>query len=67
MIKDKKTGLLFKLNNLTDLIRKINWAINNPKKIRKIGIEARKNVLEKCDPDKHYHKLFKIYERISNN
>ncbi|MBU1563816.1 glycosyltransferase family 4 protein [Patescibacteria group bacterium] len=64
MIKDKKTGLLFKPNNLIDLIRKTTWAVNNPKKIQKIGKQAYKEILEKCDPEKYYKKLIKIYERI---
>ena len=64
MIKDKKTGLLFKPNNLIDLIRKTTWAVNNPKKIQEIGKQAYKEILKKCDPEKYYKKLIKIYERI---
>jgi len=62
MIKDKKTGLLFKSNNLIDLIRKTTWAVNNPKEIREMGKQAHKEVLEKCDSEKYYQNLIKIYE-----
>ncbi|MFH0805787.1 MAG: glycosyltransferase family 4 protein [Patescibacteria group bacterium] len=67
MIQDKKTGLLFKSNNLIDLIRKTTWAVNNPKEIREMGKQAYKEILEKCDSEKYYQKLIKIYERIQNN
>lgn len=67
LIKDKKTGLLFKLNNQKDLTDKIIWAINYKKEIRKIGENAQKEVLSKYNSDNHYNKLIKIYERLKNN
>ena len=66
MIKENETGLLFKLNDLNDLTKKINWAINNPKKIKEMGKKAKENILEKYDPEKYYNKLIKIYERVQN-
>ena len=66
-IKDKETGLLFKTNSLIDLTKKINWAIDNPKEIKEIGIKAQKEVLNKYNSEKHYNKLIKIYEQIKNN
>ncbi len=67
MIKDKETGLLFKLNDSDDLAEKLNWAIDNPKEIKKMKETAREESLEKYNPEKHYNKLIKTYERIKNN
>jgi len=67
MIKDQKTGLLFRPNDLIDLIRKINWVVNNLGKAKEIGRQAQKMVLDKYSPESHYQKLIKIYERIQNN
>jgi len=67
LIKDKKTGILFKLNNQKDLTDKIIWAINHKKEIRQMGKNAQKQALEKYNSEKHYKKIIKIYERIQNN
>jgi len=67
IIEHKETGLLFKPNDILDLTRKINWAINNPKEIKKIGIRSQKKVLDEYNSEKHYNKLIKIYEQIKSN
>lgn len=67
LIKDNKTGLLFKSNNEDDLREKIVWAVGHSKKIKQIGQAAQKEVLAKCNPENHYQKIIKIYERITNN
>ena len=67
MIEHKETGLLFNPGDIIDLTKKINWAIDNPKKIKEIGIKAQKEILNKYNSEKHYNKLIKIYEQIKNN
>jgi len=67
LVKDKKTGLLFKSNNQKNLTDKIIWAINNKKEIKKIGKNAQKEILSKYNSDNHYNKLIKIYERFKDN
>lgn len=67
LIKDRKTGLVFKPNNQKDLTEKIIWAINNKKEMKKISNNIQKGILDKYSKEKHYNKLIKIYERIQNN
>ena len=67
LVKNKQTGLLFKPNNQDDLKEKIIWASQHPKEMEKMGQTAQKEVLAKYNPEKHYQKLIKIYERIKNN
>jgi len=64
LIKHEKTGLLFKSGNRDDLENKIIWSIRNPKKIRKIGEVAQKEVFDKYNSEKYYKRIIKIYERI---
>ena len=64
LVKDNKTGLSFKLNDESDLREKIIWAIGHSKKIKQIGQAAQKEVLAKCNPENHYQRLIRIYERL---
>jgi len=52
MIEHKETGLLFNPGDIIDLTKKINWAIDNPKKIKEIGIKAQKEILNKYNSEK---------------
>ena len=63
LIKHEKTGLLFESDNQNDLENKIIWSIRNPKKIKKIGDLAQKEVFDKYNPEKYYKKIIKIYDR----
>lgn len=63
LVKEKETGLLFEPNSRTDLEKKIIWANQHPEEIETMGRTAQKTILKKYNPDKHYQKLIKIYER----
>lgn len=67
LIKDRKTGLLFKSGNEKDLIEKLIWANDYKEELKQMGKMAKKEVLDKYNPEKHYQKLIKVYERIKNN
>jgi glycosyltransferase involved in cell wall biosynthesis len=67
LIKNNKTGLLFKSNKESDLIEKLVWAVEHPKEVKRMGQTAQEEVLAKYSPEKHYQKLIRIYERIKNN
>jgi len=63
-IVEGKTGLLFKPNDSNDLSEKINYLIDRPKLIRKMGREAR-NVVERFhSPEVHYNQLMQLYEQL---
>jgi glycosyltransferase involved in cell wall biosynthesis len=67
LIKNKKTGLLFRPDRPDDLRKKIVWAIYHPREMKEIGKAAQKEAFNKYNPENHYQKLIRIYERIKNN
>lgn len=52
LIKPYETGLLFHVNDANDLKEKIEWAINNPKKMEIVGRSGRKFICENFTLDK---------------
>lgn len=61
IIKHKKNGLLFKPGDKQDLIDKINWIYQNPKKCDEIVLNAKKDFIKKYSAKENYLKLIKIY------
>jgi len=66
LIENQITGLLAKPHNANDLAKKIEWAIEHPKKIRQIGKTGQLKIIVLCNPEKHYRELINIYEKIKN-
>ncbi|MAF20144.1 MAG: hypothetical protein CMI55_00485 [Parcubacteria group bacterium] len=67
MIKNMKTGLLFKPNNQNDLSAKMAWALKHLKLINQMGRQGQAQVLSKYNPENHYKKIIKIYERVKHH
>lgn len=67
LVKDRQNSLLFKAGSKNDLKAKLIWANDYRKELSRMGQLARKEVLAKCNPEKHYRELIKAYERIQNN
>lgn len=65
LIQHKKTGLLFKPADVTNLITQINWLLKNPKPVQKIITQAKTQTKSELDPQKHYLTLMKIYSLIA--
>lgn len=64
LIENGKTGLLFEPGNVDDLVKKILWAKNNPEKMKKMGLNARKEFEEKYTAEKNFMILMNIYENV---
>ena len=62
IIKDGYNGILFKPNNIEDLINKIKWALSNEEKCNQIKENAKKEFNEKYTEEVNYNILKKIYE-----
>ena len=62
IIKDGYNGILFKPNNIEDLINKIKWALSNEEKCNQIKDNAKKEFNEKYTEEVNYNILKKIYE-----
>ena len=63
LVIDGKTGMLFDSGNADDLSLKIEYLLNNPNKIVKMGRNARIFVEQKLNAEKHYQKLMEIYDQ----
>jgi glycosyltransferase involved in cell wall biosynthesis len=61
LIKDNETGLTFEMGNVDDLSSKIEYMVNNPDEIERMGKNARVFVESELNSEKHYEKLMEIY------
>lgn len=62
IIKHEKNGILFKPNDIDDLVNKIKWVLSNANKCEEIKRNAKKEFEEKYSEDVNYKMLIKIYE-----
>ncbi len=63
LIKDGKTGLLFKMGDSEDLAAKINYLAGRPDLIGEMGRNARAFVENDLNAGKHYEGLMRIYQK----
>lgn len=62
VIEHGHTGLHFRPGDPKDLAEKVNWAINNPKELTQMRLEARKEYESKYTAEINYKKLMDIYK-----
>ena len=67
IIEDGKTGLLCDPYNPLDIAEKIIWMLEHKEEAKKMGIEARKSVLEKFELKNVAKKNIVFYEQIIRN
>ena len=63
IVKNGFTGLDFEAGNEVDLASKVQWMIENPEQVKKMGENARKEYLAKYTPEKNYETLMDIYQQ----
>ncbi len=63
IVKDGVTGLHFNTKDADDLAAKVRWAINHPREMAQMGLNARAEYERKYTPDKNYRQLISIYEK----
>lgn len=57
------TGLHFEAGNVDDLAEKVQWMIDYPEEVKKMGRNARAEYLAKYTPEKNYEMLMDIYQQ----
>jgi len=67
LVKEGKTGWLFKTGDAGDLCDKIKKALNDTSKLKEMGHNATIMVKEHFSAEKHYAKLIKIYGDAINS
>jgi glycosyltransferase involved in cell wall biosynthesis len=64
IVTDGETGLLFEPGDAVDMASKMQWALNNPERMREMGLNARKLYEEKFSADQNYQRLIAIYREV---
>lgn len=65
LVKDNETGFTFEMGNSEDLSLKIEYMLNNPNEVVRMGKNARKFVEKELSPEQYYENLMAIYKKIS--
>lgn len=63
IVKNQQTGLLFNAGDSNDLAGKINYLLANKNLINIMGNNAKRMVEQKYNPEEHYHRLMRIYQK----
>ena len=66
LIKDKKTGLIFKSQDKKDFIEKISYLYDNPLLAKDMGDEAKKCAKEEYNKELHLKKVKAVYDELLN-
>lgn len=62
VVTDGRTGLLFEAGNSSDLAMKVQWAVEHPDEMRRMGEGARKEYETRYAPEANYRQLISVYE-----
>jgi glycosyltransferase involved in cell wall biosynthesis len=66
LVEHRRTGLHFRPGDAEDLAAKIDWAVNHPEEMARMGHEARKEYLAKYTPEHNYEMLMEIYRQVTS-
>lgn len=64
IVHDGQTGLLFVPGEATDLADKIEWALEHPDEVARMGRRAREEFEAKYTPERNYQLLCEIYRGV---
>ncbi len=64
MIDDRKTGVLFKMQDETDLREKVIELLNNPNLCEQYGINGFKKLEDEFGAEMHYEKLMNVFSGV---
>jgi glycosyltransferase involved in cell wall biosynthesis len=67
IIKDNYNGVLFNPRDPKDIIRKVNWVLNNPKKCDEICLNAMDDFNKNYSEEQNYKQLIGIYKEVITN
>lgn len=66
LVRDNETGLTFESGDVGDLREKIQYMLDNPSEVRRMGQNARVFVEQELNTEKHYRRLMEIYNSVLN-
>jgi glycosyltransferase involved in cell wall biosynthesis len=62
LVKDYRTGLVFRPGDAADLAAKVRWAFNHSERLQEMRCAARREFEEKYTAERNYKMLIEIYE-----
>ncbi len=65
IIDDKETGLLFESKNSNDLVKQLQWLIDNPTKATQLSLAGQKKTDRLFNKERNYLQLKHVLENIS--
>ncbi len=67
LIVDGETGFLCEPNNLSDMVEKVIYLINNPQEAKKMGEKGRKRIIDHFNSDIMITKIEELYLKLINS
>lgn len=67
IVKDNETGLVFSPGDASDLVEKVNFALNNPFELKRWGLNARAEYESKYSDLIAYERIIEIYSSVLNS
>jgi len=64
LLDSDKNGFLFEPNDVKDFIQKIQTLLDKPNLAKKFGLNAKKMVESKYDPELHYKSIMATYNKV---
>jgi glycosyltransferase involved in cell wall biosynthesis len=64
LIDEGVTGLLFEPGNAAELAQRLQWARDNPERMRRMGAQAREQYERKYTPEVNFSQLLAIYHGV---
>lgn len=64
IIKDRKTGILFKAGDIDDLVGKIKSVIHSEDNLREVRLNVLKEYEKKYSPEENYKILMTVYDKV---
>lgn len=64
LVEEGVTGLLFEPGNAAELAQRLQWARENPERMRRMGTQAREQYERKYTPEVNFSQLLAIYHGV---
>ena len=64
LVKDKENGLIYKYDDINELVDKMNILFENDKLVKEYSKNAKEFAKKEYSPENYYKKLMNIYNKV---
>lgn len=64
LVKDKKSGLIYKYNDVDDLVKKMEDLFDTDKSVKEYGTNAKKQAQAEYGKNKYYEEIIDLYRKV---